>query len=171
MHSQEDTRVDSLPTVLCNCKLCDGSGTMPSELDRTKVSWCACVIWIEPNKLQKFRDKGRDAVPGYQELLAEDALAEKIVEPEGIALHHVDEESSGENSDGSTANYYILPEGATQLQDLISFKNMNAQIGEIQRAVYRYGQCGHSDKMRELRKMKFYVEAEMKRIERYESTS
>ena len=34
-----------------------------------------------------------------------------------------------EASDGSTANYYELPEGATELQHLISYKNMNAQIG------------------------------------------
>ena len=42
-----------------------------------------------------------------------------------------------EASDGSTANYYELPNSATELQHLISYKNMNAQIGEIVRACYR----------------------------------
>ena len=37
-------------------------------------------------------------------------------------------------SDGSTASYYELPEGATELQHLISHRDMNAQIGEIFRA-------------------------------------
>ena len=40
-------------------------------------------------------------------------------------------------SDGSTASYYELPDGATELQHLISHRDMNAQIGEIFRACYR----------------------------------
>jgi len=70
-------------------------------------------------------------------------------------------------SDGSTASYYELPEGATELQDLISFKNMNAQIGEIFRACYRYGQVEHSEKMRDAKKIKFYIEAEIDRLRKY----
>ena len=70
-------------------------------------------------------------------------------------------------SDGSTASYYELPEGASELQDLISFKNMNAQMGEIFRACYRYGQVEHSEKMRDAKKIKFYIEAEIDRLEKY----
>ena len=70
-------------------------------------------------------------------------------------------------SDGSTASYYELPEGATELQDLISYRNMNAQMGEIQRAVYRYGMASHSDKLRDAKKIKFYIEAEIARLEKY----
>ena len=68
-------------------------------------------------------------------------------------------------SDGSTASYYELPEGATELQHLISYKNMNAQMGEIFRASYRYGEVEHSEKLRDAKKIKFYVEAEIKRLE------
>jgi len=46
------------------------------------------------------------------------------------------------------AHYYELPTGATELQDLISYRNMNAQIGEIFRTCYRYGQAAHSDQLR-----------------------
>ena len=70
-------------------------------------------------------------------------------------------------SDGSTASYYELPENAKELQDLISCKNMNAQMGEIFRAVYRYGQVSHSEKMRDAKKIKYYIDAEIKRIEKY----
>ena len=70
-----------------------------------------------------------------------------------------------EKSDGSTANYYKLPEGARELQDLISYKNLNAQIGEIFRECYRYGQASHSDEMRGIKKILFYAEAELKRLE------
>lgn len=67
-------------------------------------------------------------------------------------------------SDGSTASYYELPTDAKELQDLISFKNMNAQIGEIFRECYRYGQASHSDEVRGIKKILFYAEAELKRL-------
>ena len=75
---------------------------------------------------------------------------------------------SKEHSDGSTAAYYELPERARQLQDLISIKDMNAQIGEIFRACYRYGEVAHSSKLRDAKKMRFYINEEIKRLEMYE---
>lgn len=68
-------------------------------------------------------------------------------------------------SDGSTASYYQLPQGCTELQHLISHRNMNAQIGEIFRACYRYGMASHSDQMRDARKILFYAMAEVERLE------
>lgn len=73
--------------------------------------------------------------------------------------------SYSNKSDGSTASYYELPKGATQLQDLISHKNMNAQIGEIFRACYRYGEVEHSPCLRDAKKIKFYIDAEIARLE------
>ena len=70
-------------------------------------------------------------------------------------------------SDGSTASYYELPSDAEQLQDLIGYKNMNAQIGEIFRACYRYGEVEHSEMLRDAKKMRFYADAEIKRLERW----
>lgn len=67
-------------------------------------------------------------------------------------------------SDGSTASYYELPEGATELQHLISFKDLNAQMGEIFRAVYRYGEVAHSARIRDAKKIKYYIEAEIERL-------
>ena len=71
-----------------------------------------------------------------------------------------------EQSDGSTASYYELPGDAEQLQDLISHKNMNAQVGEIFRECYRYGQAEHCDQLRGINKILFYAEAEKKRLEK-----
>ena len=71
-----------------------------------------------------------------------------------------------ERSDGSTASYYELPTGATQLQDLISHRDMNAQIGEIFRACYRMGLVEHSDRLRDAKKILFYAKAEVERLER-----
>lgn len=72
-------------------------------------------------------------------------------------------------SDGSTADYYELPAGATELQDLISHRNMNAQIGEIFRAGYRYGLASHSDMLRDAKKIRFYADAEVKRLEKLQA--
>lgn len=69
-------------------------------------------------------------------------------------------------SDGSTASYYQLPDDAKELQDLISHKDMNAQIGEIFRSCYRYGEVSHSDRLRDAKKIKYYAEAEIKRLEK-----
>jgi len=71
---------------------------------------------------------------------------------------------SGQVSDGSTASYYELPAGAAELQDLISHKNMNAQVGEIFRACYRMGEASHSDELRDAKKIRFYIDAEIKRL-------
>lgn len=76
---------------------------------------------------------------------------------------------SGTVSDGSTASYYELPDGATELQHLISHRDMNAQIGEIFRACYRYGQASHSGRLRDAKKIKFYAEAEIARLEKREA--
>jgi len=75
----------------------------------------------------------------------------------------VNQISSG-TSDGSTATYYKLPKGATELQHLISKKDMNAQIGEIFRSCYRYGESSHSDKLRDAKKIRFYIDAEIERL-------
>jgi hypothetical protein len=71
-----------------------------------------------------------------------------------------------EKSDGSTASYYELPDNAIELQDLISDRNMNAQIGEIFRECYRYGRASHSDEMRGIKKILFYANAELKRLQK-----
>jgi len=71
-------------------------------------------------------------------------------------------------SDGSTASYYELPENATELQDLISHRDMNSQIGEIFRECYRYGKASHSDEMRGIKKILFYAKAELERLQKLE---
>jgi hypothetical protein len=77
-------------------------------------------------------------------------------------------ENSKIQSDGSTAMYYELPDDASELQDLISAKNMNAQIGEIFRACYRYGEVAHSPEIRDIKKILFYAKAELERLNKLE---
>lgn len=74
-------------------------------------------------------------------------------------------------SDGSTASYYELPPDASQLQDLISYKNMNGQVAEAFRSLYRFGESSHSSKIRDAKKVIFYMQAEIDRINKYEENT
>ena len=88
-------------------------------------------------------------------------LAPQVTKTPPLAIKLAD---NARVSDGSTARYYELPDGAKELQDLISHKNMNSQIGEIFRAAYRYGESSHSNELRDAKKIKFYIDAEIKRL-------
>jgi hypothetical protein len=72
-------------------------------------------------------------------------------------------------SDGSTAEYYELPAGATELQDLISYRNMNGQDAEIFRKLYRKGRASHSSELRDAKSVRFYAIAEVARLEKLEA--
>tara|TARA_R110000796_G_scaffold35822_2_gene91945 strand:+ start:9447 stop:10052 length:606 start_codon:yes stop_codon:yes gene_type:complete len=92
------------------------------------------------------------------------SLANKLGIPLNVYAKEIRKTRELALSDGSTASYYVLPEGCSQLQHLISHRDMNAQIGEIFRSCYRYGECPHSDKLRDAKKIKFYIDAEIERL-------
>ena len=94
-------------------------------------------------------------------------LADKLTKAVKYELRDTAVTSNLHASDGSSADYYKLPAGCTELQHLISYKNMNAQLGEIQRAVYRYGEVAHSERERDLKKIIFYAQAELERLAKY----
>ena len=91
---------------------------------------------------------------------------ERVLEPQVTKTPPLvtEQEKGAQVSDGSTASYYELPDGAHELQDLISHKNMNSQIGEIFRACYRMGEASHSDELRDAKKIRFYIDAEIERL-------
>ena len=101
--------------------------------------------------INKLRELGFERVTPSTEVTTTPPLVEKL--EKGVQV-----------SDGSTASYYELPDGALELQDLISHKNMNSQIGEIFRACYRMGEASHSDELRDAKKIRFYIDAEIERL-------
>ena len=68
-------------------------------------------------------------------------------------------------SDGASTDYYKFPPGFTDIIDLIEYKNMNFAIGNIFKACYRLGQKEGNDDAYDLRKIIFFAERELKRIE------
>ena len=115
-------------------------------------------------KYGKYETAG-EACPHFNWAIASDEPC-KMFEKSGSKVVTVKALKPAVTSDGSTASYYELPAGAAQLQDLISHRNMNAQLGEIFRACYRYGLASHSDQLRDAKKIKFYIEAEIARLQK-----
>ena len=105
----------------------------------------------------------KDLTSGYADLSPDGIDATKLASTKLI----LGSAPVKQSSDGSTASYYELPANATELQELIAFRDMNAQIGEIFRACYRYGIVAHSPKSRDIKKIIFYAQAELKRLETY----
>lgn len=60
-------------------------------------------------------------------------------------------------SDGGSTDYYKIPEHATELRHLISYKSMSKSRGDIFKACYRLGEKDGVDVMYELNKMEFFV--------------
>ncbi|CAB5155527.1 hypothetical protein UFOVP149_14 [uncultured Caudovirales phage] len=68
-------------------------------------------------------------------------------------------------SDGSSTDYYRIPDGATDLIDLIEHKNMGFSVGNIFKACYRLGEKHGTDAMYDLNKIIFFAERMKKQIE------
>ena len=69
-----------------------------------------------------------------------------------------------EKQPGGDTDYYRVPEDAKMLQDLIEFKDMNWNIANVFKAMYRYGGCSHSDKLRDVNKALWFLEREKARL-------
>lgn len=61
-------------------------------------------------------------------------------------------------SDGTSTDYYTLPEHATELRHLMSHKGMSASRANIFKACYRLGEKEGVDALYDLNKIKFFVE-------------
>lgn len=73
-------------------------------------------------------------------------------------------ELTKQSSDGGSTSYYQLPEGATELFDLINHRNMNFSVGNIFKACYRMGEKEGIDDIYDLKKIIFMAEQELKRL-------
>jgi len=65
---------------------------------------------------------------------------------------------------GSTPSQYGLPEGSTDLQDLIEHRNMNFAIGNIFKAAYRLGTKNNDSY--ELNKIIWFAQRELNKLEK-----
>jgi len=61
-------------------------------------------------------------------------------------------------SDGGPTSYYELPEGATELNDLIEHKGMSFARGNIMKAVFRLGEKDGATTVYDLNKIIYFAE-------------
>lgn len=81
-----------------------------------------------------------------------------------LISEYVEEKVTGTDDTGFEVSYYILPVGATQIQDLIEHKEMNFSVGNILKSVYRLGNTSRSTVKRDLEKIIFFAQRELNRI-------
>lgn len=65
---------------------------------------------------------------------------------------------------GWSSTYYVLPEHAKELQDLIEYRNMNFAVGNIFKAAYRLGEKSGVDREYDLQKIIWFAQRELARI-------
>jgi hypothetical protein len=65
---------------------------------------------------------------------------------------------------GWSSKYYEIPEGATELQDLVEHKNMNFAVGNIFKAAYRLGDKPGTEELYDLDKIIWFAQREKSRI-------
>lgn len=126
--------------------------TSPQALD----AWSVLNDWALANGIEQDSKAG-DALNVVASFICNPDRSEPVYEPA--------------RRTGLSANYYKFSEPVTELQDLISQLNCNAQLGEILRAVVRYGKCSHSPKLRDIEKIEYYAKAEKARLLKYENDS
>ncbi|WP_353413893.1 hypothetical protein [Brucella sp. NBRC 12953] len=61
-------------------------------------------------------------------------------------------------SDGGSTSYYELPDGASELNDLIEHKGMSFALGNIFKACYRFGEKDAASRLYDLNKIIFFAE-------------
>lgn len=61
-------------------------------------------------------------------------------------------------SDGGSTDYYKIPPGAVELNDLIEHKNMSFALGNIFKACYRLGEKEDVDAMYDINKIIYFAE-------------
>jgi hypothetical protein len=66
---------------------------------------------------------------------------------------------------GSTPDIYAIPGGARDIDDLIAWRTMNFRMGNIFKACWRIGRKVGNDDAYDLRKIIFFAQRELDRIE------
>ena len=65
---------------------------------------------------------------------------------------------------GLSSDYYTLPEGCKELQDLIEYRDMNFARGNIFKATYRLGDKPGVDQIYDYEKIIWFAQREIDRL-------
>jgi hypothetical protein len=71
-------------------------------------------------------------------------------------------------SDGSSTDYYKLPEGATDIQDLIEHQGMDFAQGNVFKAAWRVGTKEGISDLYDWKKIRWFSDRKIKELEQWE---
>lgn len=97
-------------------------------------------------------------------MVKEDREFEALGKKLGAETIVVEADKKIKSDGGGGKNYYDLPDGATQLLDLIEDRNMNGNIKDIFKACYRLGKKDGISEEYDLKKMVLYSVRELGRV-------
>ena len=80
--------------------------------------------------------------------------------------HYCSKKDNSSINNGGSTSYYKLPTDAIDLQDLIEYNNMSWNIANIFKSCYRLGKQKHSNTERDLNKIIWFANRELKRIQK-----
>ncbi len=113
------------------------------------------------NGLGQFDCKNCDGT-GFS--IQDEATVKKTKPPSGLRQDGLVVAAAKVKSDGKSTSYYDLPPGAKDLGDLIEFKDMNFNVGNIFKASYRLGEKEGNDLSYDLNKIIYFAQRELARI-------
>lgn len=73
--------------------------------------------------------------------------------------------------DGWASDYYVLPKGAEELGDLIEYRDMNFNVGNIFKACYRLGEKEGTTIEYDLNKIIYFAKRELRRHARVSNSN
>lgn len=88
-----------------------------------------------------------------------------LYNPESLNVVGTTQTENPSTSDGGSSDYYKLPEDITDLQDLIEHQEMNFAMGNIFKAAWRLGKKAGNDASYDLKKIIWFAERELARIQ------
>ena len=71
-------------------------------------------------------------------------------------------------SNGDSTVYYELPEGASELQDLIEYRKMDFATANVFKAAWRDGKKAGTSSLYDWKKIRWFADRKIAELERYE---
>ena len=124
-----------------------------------RVRWNLSSVSWQDVILTEVRSEGAYPYSGKDTILGQGAFKEEWLELIGTP-----------NNNGGSTDYYRLPEGATELNDLIEARNMSFALGNIFKACYRFGEKDSASKVYDLNKIIYFAER-LKAIEERDNSN
>ena len=81
----------------------------------------------------------------------------------GVKNYVLEDDLQSKQNNGGSSDWYLLPDNAKTLQDLIEHRNMNGAVKDMFKACYRLG-IKTEDELRDLNKTAYYALREIGRV-------